>query len=534
MSKPLNAIEITAKLRYFLEHGNNELLCSYIESIGIEALFDPKLIDAVRNIGFPEVVIFLATISVSNNKDVDRNTIILHAYQSLLQQQVKAELRTPHHSSIIEQALDGIINESCAIKPPPLTTLFMHWLDAILLSIDHLRFDLARDIINLFVSNRPSQQQLKYLMGVIIERSRFIKGTENWLNFAHCLISLDRIFTLRDNLAFNDAIQVIISTALLNAHQHKQAQKYANKIKNFCLDEKLILLTKIKLFEHEYIDAIHMLDRFYETFMLIKKPHSVDNLLPQLNQSKNDFKDFNSQAAKQTISDFKSILDDINVKPFLVSGTLLGYERTGAFLSHDKDIDIGIIGQEHQYEVVEALVKSNKFSVDFNYIKGQETYVIPIVHKATGISIDMFFYHYEQDLLVTGINSEWGYIQKFGFTPLTLNECEFLGVNFYVPSDVDLNLAENYGNWRVPDPGYIAHLESPSMLEKGGLIHILIGRLMLAKALKENDLKKAIRILKVMRDYKSSPYAIHRDLEDKIINWCHGVSHHQQPELIEA
>jgi hypothetical protein len=368
-----------------------------------------------------------------------------------------------------------------------------------------------------------------------VERSRFIKGEKNWFSFAQCLISLDTIFTLNDNQSFNDAITVVIANALLNAHHHFDAQHYVDKIHTHCLDEKLVLQTKIKLFNHKYIEAIDILDHFYETFMQLRNSrHKTENILPHIDQTEHS-KDFNSNAAKQTLLDFKSILDEINIKPFLVSGTLLGYERNGAFLSHDKDIDIGIIGQQHQYDVVETLVKSNKFSIDFNYIKGQQTYVIPVIHKETGISIDMFFYHYEDDLLVTGINSEWGYIQKFGFTPFSLVPCTFLGVDFYVPSDIDLNLSENYGNWRVPDPGYIAHLESPSMLEKGGLIHILIGRLMLAKALKEDDLKKAKRILSVMRHYQSSIYAIDPALEQKIISWCDGTDNKMlQPELIEA
>lgn len=90
-----------------------------------------------------------------------------------------------------------------------------------------------------------------------------------------------------------------------------------------------------------------------------------------------------------------------------------------------------------------------------------------------------------------------------------------------MPSDINRNLSENYGPWRTPGPDYITHLESPSMLDKGGLIHILVGRMILAKALKENMPAKVQRTIKVMSHYKTAPHAMAPDLEKTILNWCH-------------
>ena len=42
----------------------------------------------------------------------------------------------------------------------------------------------------------------------------------------------------------------------------------------------------------------------------------------------------------------------------MVSGTLLGYARTGSVLSHDKDMDVGLFGWEEQFEIVQRILDS--------------------------------------------------------------------------------------------------------------------------------------------------------------------------------
>ena len=61
--------------------------------------------------------------------------------------------------------------------------------------------------------------------------------------------------------------------------------------------------------------------------------------------------------------------------------------------------------------------------------------------------------------------------------PVELKEVSFLGIDFYVPDDVEKNLAENFGNWRQSDPEYISHLQSPSTVDVGGLVYQIVGRL---------------------------------------------------------
>jgi len=80
------------------------------------------------------------------------------------------------------------------------------------------------------------------------------------------------------------------------------------------------------------------------------------------------------------------------------------------------------------------------------------------------------------------------------------------------PANAELNLTENYGNWRVPDAAYLSHLESPSTMDKGNLAYMISARmLMLAAGLKKQNLKIE-KILSLMRVHCEMPGAMSDDL----------------------
>lgn len=58
----------------------------------------------------------------------------------------------------------------------------------------------------------------------------------------------------------------------------------------------------------------------------------------------------NNKLAIKDLKLIKRILDKLKVPFFLNFGTLLGIYRDGKILPDDKDIDIGILGQEMSYE----------------------------------------------------------------------------------------------------------------------------------------------------------------------------------------
>jgi phosphorylcholine metabolism protein LicD len=236
---------------------------------------------------------------------------------------------------------------------------------------------------------------------------------------------------------------------------------------------------------------------------------SIDNLLKEKLNSKMDKVEIKEKQEKDSkfelraskaLKDLAIISSKKNIPFFLVSGTLLGYAREGKLLSHDKDIDIGILGWENQFELSLAVKQSGIFSLEVDFLKGKKTYFIPIKHIATGIWIDIFVYHEQNDHLVTGVDFFFGHQQTFEFTKFDLKEIDFLGVKMYAPSNIEKNLDENFGNWKIPDKGYISHLESPSTMNKHSVDYQITTRMQVLAAIKSKDILKLRRIEKIMQN----------------------------------
>jgi hypothetical protein len=216
------------------------------------------------------------------------------------------------------------------------------------------------------------------------------------------------------------------------------------------------------------------------------------------------------------LADLVSVLGQLGQKIFLVSGTLLGYVRNGKLMDHDKDVDVGILGWEAQYEAVSALIASKRFQVSSRSLKGSDTYYILLTHTKTGFCIDMFFYHEINGQWVTGVDFLFGHRQTFAFTPFELQPVKFLGADMYIPDNAALNLEENYGDWQVPDKSYISHLESPSTIDKGGLAHLLTARLWAVIAIKERNSDKLGKVISVLNQYTHCTGAMPQALMEEL------------------
>jgi hypothetical protein len=227
---------------------------------------------------------------------------------------------------------------------------------------------------------------------------------------------------------------------------------------------------------------------------------------------------FDPVQASLALLDLQNALAPIDKKAFLVSGTLLGFHREGQLLAHDKDIDVGIIGWEDQFEVANALLQSGHFGLDSRRLRGSKTYHIPVRHIETRVSIDIFIYHEDGGKLVTGVESYFGYLQKFAFTPFGLSKVGFLGIDFYVPDDIEKNLAENFGNWRQSDPDYISHLQSPSTVDVGGKVFQIVGRIRALEAIRGGKYEKLSRVIQIMEQHQGRPGGISADTLDLLKN----------------
>jgi hypothetical protein len=264
----------------------------------------------------------------------------------------------------------------------------------------------------------------------------------------------------------------------------------------------------------------------------------MEDLLPTASEAK-----FDVANANVALADMVSVLGQLGQKIFLVSGTLLGYVRNGKLMDHDKDIDVGILGWEGQYEAVMALIASKRFQVSPRYLKGADTHYIPVMHSTTGVWIDLFVYHEINGQWVTGVDFFYGYRQTFAFTPFELQPVKFLGVDMYIPGNAALNLEENFGAWQVPDKSYISHLESPSTMNKGGLAHLLTARLWAIRAIQARNPDKLGKVISVLNQYThctgAMPPALMEELQrlyGQIVREAHNVNAMviEQQELAHA
>jgi hypothetical protein len=217
---------------------------------------------------------------------------------------------------------------------------------------------------------------------------------------------------------------------------------------------------------------------------------------------------FDLSAAADALTDLQHSLSAVGLSPFLVSGTLLGYARNRGFLSHDKDIDVGIFASQNIFDVVTLLSQNGLFEVKYKYLRVENTFQVPIIHRRTGMSIDIFVYHPQGDKLITGVQSNFGYTQNFAFTPFALETVQFLGIDFSIPANAALNLEENFGAWQVPDPYFISHLECPTTVDVGGTVYMVVARLEMLRSLVEGKKVKVDRIAKILGHWSASPHAM--------------------------
>jgi hypothetical protein len=227
-----------------------------------------------------------------------------------------------------------------------------------------------------------------------------------------------------------------------------------------------------------------------------------------------NLRDFDPQAAERTLKLVNSALRDRGLKPFLMSGTLLGYLRNGNILPHDKDVDIGIIGWENQFEVAQVLADLGHFYIDYERLKGDKVFLLNPKDMKNDMAIDVFLFHDKGDHFLHGIDFALGYTQNYKFTKFDLKEVVFLGEKFYIPDQPELNMCENYGDWRTSIPGYVVSVESPAIAYKGSLEHKVSAHLeIIASMHKGFSIDKIQRIVNYSNNHEKL-------LSDKTLNAC--------------
>ena len=186
---------------------------------------------------------------------------------------------------------------------------------------------------------------------------------------------------------------------------------------------------------------------FSSQFSSSKKNQKINNF--------NKDRNFSNKAAEALKDLYEESVD--MPKPFLISGTLLGLIREGKFIGWDKDIDVGIFcNKEKAYEIVKEFRKSKFFVVRKVDITSDR---IRLVH-INGTMIDVFPHYTDKN-----DSKVWhdGSASRWWNSPFSIKETEFIGEKVWIPSNPELYLDENYGNWRIPVEIFDARLDAPNV-----------------------------------------------------------------------
>lgn len=169
---------------------------------------------------------------------------------------------------------------------------------------------------------------------------------------------------------------------------------------------------------------------------------------------------FDPAGAITVLAEVSAILAAAGLAPFAAAGTLLGLERQGSLLAHDRDVDIGVLQQGPARPDIAAVIRQHPALILERRARPGERYYA-LNHR--GVAVDIFVYEPAGDHLLCGFSDRHGDIQ-WRFSAFTLREAAFAGRRIPVPSPPGRYLEQAYGPaWRVPDPGFASAIGSPGL-----------------------------------------------------------------------
>lgn len=274
---------------------------------------------------------------------------------------------------------------------------------------------------------------------------------------------------------------------------------FFNFTEGLSADQLKSVETFLEKHKHKYPQTIFISDQLFITaaviHLMIEKGASqqltekitafyrlADQLLEDLAQKQSEIPvpdkklkqrpdDFCEHKATQALQDFAKLLPNNQFTWYVVSGTLLGLHREGAFLKHDYDIDLGINYTPELYQAITKLIDTSHFVVSKldhysevikndqgQYQLKKRPAIIKLIHP-NGISIDLFIHHQDGDLLWHGSS-----IHRWENKHYELELRDLAGIKVLAPQNADQYLTENYGDWRTPVKAFDCSTGTPNLV----------------------------------------------------------------------
>lgn len=159
--------------------------------------------------------------------------------------------------------------------------------------------------------------------------------------------------------------------------------------------------------------------------------------------------------AREIMSD----LERLGFRPFLSSGSLLGAIRTGSFLPHDDDVDLGnVTDTQHPAALIleSERIERSLASLGYRIVRHSHAHLqIVFMHKSGDVDhyIDVFTAYFDPNGTFNQPFSIRGELPPEALEPFSVVELE--GEKFRAPAHPEKWLELNYGaGWRIPDAGH--------------------------------------------------------------------------------
>ena len=508
-------------------HGENYAQIDAIAAeYGLDYLISPAFIDFARRMQEPSCVLFLSTLAVHNATKTARPQMILQTYQSIASGQPTASMATLPRRHVVRQVIACLADKSAL----PVTKSSaekrkgtgQEWVLAFELCLDHGALGNALTVFNEEMQRGAASAEFVLLCAkALVERAKGL-GIGDLATWEGWIALQTAVYHKLLKLKFSDVAVELAQLIAEYCHKAGRQNEAIHWYQTIPAQANAALIAQYQIAEaYGHLQKFDIALRHLDATLadLCGRSNSWINahfLHADAGGERVGKASFNDTAAAAALIDLQKALARCDTVPFLVSGTLLGYVRNGGFLSHDKDIDVGIFESQNIFDTLNSIANSQLFEVQFDYLRIENTYQVPVIHRATGMAIDIFIYYKSEDRLITGVHGDFGYTQNFTFKPFELEKIKFLGVEFAIPQDYRTNLEENFGNWQVPDSSFISHLECPTTVDVGGTVYLVVARLEMLRSLVEGKSKKVDRIANILRRWQDVPNAMQPELIDRL------------------